>query len=289
MIKPVTMRGVRARDGASQVRVTEFRKKIYSYYRLHRRSFPWREHRTPYRIVVSEIMLQQTQAPRVVPKYRDFLRAFPSFSSLARASVAEVLRHWQGLGYNRRALFLRRLAITVTQEYRGKLPREEKSLRELPGIGPATAASICAFAYNQPSIFIETNIRAVFIHEFFPKSTKIPDSKLWPLITLALDQKNPRDWYYALMDYGVYLKQTMPNPSRRSALNAKTSKFIGSNRQLRGLVLRTVLTKPRPIQSIITSIEKATTFSETQIMAALENLSQEGFLAKRGNKFAIRN
>lgn len=273
----------------TEQQITAFRKKIYAYYRVNRRSFPWREVRSPYHIVVSEIMLQQTQAPRVVTKYLYFLQAFPDFATLAHAPHGKLLRTWQGLGYNRRALYLQKLSQAVISQYGGQLPHGEQILRTLPGIGPATAASICAFAFNQPTIFIETNIRAVFIHEFFARRRKVSDKELLPLVKKTLDQKRPREWYYALMDYGVFLKRTVQNPSRRSAQHSKQTKFAGSNRQLRGLVLRTVLSKPTSASALTTALRKTTVFSRPQISNAVEKLTTEGFLLRRGKKLTVRS
>lgn len=213
---------------------SDFIKEIYAYYKTHRRSFPWRECISPYRVLVSEIMLQQTQAPRVVAKYNEFIKKFPSLKKLNEASTKDVLSAWQGLGYNRRALYLK--SIT-------KIPKTYEELVELPGIGPNTAGSILAFAYNIPHPFIETNIRSVYIHFFFKNKEKVDDKEIMELIKETLDQKNPREWYYALMDYGAMLKKTA-NPSLKSKHYKKQSPFKGSHREKRGKVLKILLEKP---------------------------------------------
>jgi A/G-specific adenine glycosylase len=215
-----------------------FRKIIHGYYRENKRLFPWRRTRNPYHIFISEIMLQQTQALRVVNKYNAFVEAFPDFSSLARAPLRKIFAVWQGLGYNRRALQLKKAAQVVVEQYKGRLPLSVAELDELPGIGPATAASIAAFAFNQPAVFIETNIRSVFIHFFFPKKKLVSDAQIFQLVKKTLDQKNPREWYNALMDYGAMLKEKHGNPNRKSTHYIKQSKFEGSQRQLRGRILR---------------------------------------------------
>lgn len=194
--------------------------------------------RDPYRIFVSEIMLQQTQAPRVIEKYNLFVKKFPTFVSLARASFRQIYSVWQGLGYNRRALQLKKAAEIVVKEFNGKLPKSVEALDALPGIGPATAASVSAFAFNQPTVFIETNIRSVFIHFYFPKKKKVSDAEIMKLVARTLDKKNPRQWYNALMDYGAMLKEKHGNPNRHSRHYIKQSKFAGSHRQLRGQILR---------------------------------------------------
>lgn len=217
--------------------IEQFKAFIWDYYRTYGRQFRWRHIDNPYYVVVSEVMLQQTQTSRVEQKYPVFLCNFPTLADLARADLCSVLTAWQGLGYNRRGKFLHELAQTVFTEYGGIIPNKEKLLQGLPGIGAATAASVCAFAFNQPTVFIETNIRAVFLHCFFSEQVGIHDKQLLPLITETVDMQNPREWYYALMDYGVFLKKQLENPSRASAHHTKQSMFEGSNRQLRGRII----------------------------------------------------
>jgi A/G-specific adenine glycosylase len=218
-----------------------FQKTVYAYYRAHGRRLPWRETDDPYRILVAEVMLQQTQVPRVLAKYPEFIAAFPDVQSLATAPLSEVLRVWQGLGYNRRARHLKEAASIIVRDYGGQVPDSMEELRRLPGIGHATAAQILAFAYNKPVVFIETNIRAVFIHHFFAVRESVRDSEILPLVEATLDRENPREWYYALFDYGVYLKKTHGNPARRSAHHVKQSPFEGSNREARSRVLAEIL------------------------------------------------
>lgn len=199
---------------------------------------PWRDNPSPYYVVVSEVMLQQTQVSRVVLKFEDFVAKFPDWQSLAGASLSDVLAAWQGLGYNRRGQWLHQLALMVVNQYQGQLPVDPLELVKLPGIGPNTAGSITAFAFNSPVVFIETNIRRVFIHHFFEDQEGVTDKQLLPIIEQALDHEHPREWYYALMDYGAHLVKTTPNPNRRSYHYARQSKFEGSHRQLRGKILR---------------------------------------------------
>lgn len=232
---------------STKPKTTLFRKKILAYYTAHKRAMPWRETSDPYSIWISEIMLQQTQVDRVREKYEEFLKEFPTIQDLAAASVSEVLTVWKGLGYNRRALQVKKSAELIAKEYQGVFPSTLEALDELPGIGQATAAAILAYAYNQPHVFIETNIRTVFIDHFFKEEIlknpdrKISDTELLPLIEAALDRKNPREWYYALMDYGSMLKRTRVNPSRASKHHVKQSKFEGSDRQLRGQIIELYL------------------------------------------------
>jgi A/G-specific adenine glycosylase len=218
--------------------ITAFKQFIWYFYEQNKRDFAWRHVDNPYFVLVSEIMLQQTQTQRVITKYEKFIAAFPNFESLAAASLRDVLLVWQGLGYYRRARFLYQLAHIVVNDHGGVLPQDPKILQTLPGIGPNTAGSMCAFAFNKPVIFIETNIRTVFIDSFFRDQESVNDKELLPLIASTVDHDNPREWYYALMDYGVFLKSRKINPSRKSAHYNKQSKFDGSDRQIRAKIVK---------------------------------------------------
>jgi A/G-specific adenine glycosylase len=256
--------------------IPQFKKIIRDYYKKHgRHDMSWRKTHDPYKILVSELMLQQTQVSRVTPKYLAFIKKFPNFKSLAQASAPSVLEIWQGLGYNRRALYLKKTAEIVQQKYKGILPKEIDALVELPGIGKNTAAAICTYSFNMPVIFIETNIRRIFIHFFFPKSKKVNDKKILKLVEKTLDRKNPREWYWALMDYGSYLKTQVENPNRKSAHYAKQSKFEGSDRQIRGKILRILLKEKR--------ISKTELFAELseekeRVERILKTLVKDGFI-----------
>jgi len=221
------------------------REAIWGFYAEHgRHDLPWRQPEAdgqfdPYKIVVSELMLQQTQVPRVIPKFIAFTSQFPTFAALAAALLADVLRAWSGLGYNRRAKFLWQTAQQVEQEFGGALPSTQKELVRLPGIGSNTAGAILAYAYNQPASFVETNIRNVFIHHFFKDELQVADADILPLLRAMLaGEPEPRTFYWALMDYGTYLKQAFGNAARVSSSYTRQSKFAGSRRQVRGQVLR---------------------------------------------------
>ncbi|MDQ5951489.1 MAG: Adenine glycosylase [Patescibacteria group bacterium] len=215
-----------------------FRNYILDWFNHYgRQHLPWRQNYHPYNILVSELMLQQTQVERVIPKYLAFMKQFPDSKTLAAAPLKDVLIAWQGLGYNRRAKFLQKTAQAV-EINGGKFPTEYKDLLKLPGVGPYTASAITAFSYNKPIRMIETNIRTVFIYHFFPDREDVSDTELFPLIDEALDTNNPRIWYSALMDYGSTLKKLLPNPSRKSKHHTKQSTFKGSLRQTRGEILR---------------------------------------------------
>ncbi|MBN2248060.1 MAG: A/G-specific adenine glycosylase [Coriobacteriia bacterium] len=212
--------------------------RVWEHYDAHARDdLPWRATRDPYRVLVSEVMLQQTQVARVVTKYAEFLASFPTVEALAEAPLDEVFRVWRGLGYNRRALALKRAAEAIVAEHGGCVPDTAEGLVALPGIGHATAAQILAFAFDVGVPFIETNIRSVYLHEFFGDAEDVPDSAILPLVEATMDRERPREWFWALMDYGTHLKATRPNPSRRSRHHVRQGRFEGSNRQLRGRLL----------------------------------------------------
>jgi A/G-specific adenine glycosylase len=266
-----------------------FRKIVRTHYKRFGRVFPWRETLDAYKITVSEIMLQQTGTERVVKKYPPFIEAFPSFESLAGAPLRDVLALWQGLGYNRRAKALKETALRVCRDHEGKLPEDRASLLALPGIGPGTAGSLAAFVYNKPSVFIETNIRRVFLHFFFAGKQNVHDREILPLVEDALDRKNPRLWYYALMDYGVYLKSLYPNPNRRSAHYAVQSRFENSNRQVRGRIIKALSGnrggKRRGLS--LAELMSETGFDAGRVLSAAEELSAEGMVAEHEERYRI--
>jgi A/G-specific adenine glycosylase len=220
-------------------------------------------------------MLQQTQTHRVEKKFEEFLLAFPTFVALADASTRDLLVVWQGLGYNRRALYLQQSAQKIVNECDGHVPNDPAILVTFPGIGKATAASICAFTFNNPTIFIETNIRAVFIDSFFKNQDAVHDNQLMPLIAATVDQLNPREWYYALMDYGVHLKKHCANPNKKSAHYAVQSKFEGSDRQIRGMILRLLTEKDGvTIDCIVRALSK----DAGKIQAVVKTLEKDQFV-----------
>lgn len=236
---------------------------------------PWRLTQDPYGILVSEIMLQQTQVARVSAKYAEFMAAFPTPTALAAAPLTDVLRIWQGLGYNRRAVALKRCAEEIVSRFGGHFPRAIVGLESLPGIGPYTARAVAAFAFEIAEPFIETNIRTVFIHFYFHDRDKVTDRQIMPLVAATLDRHNPREWYYALMDFGVLLKQLHSNPGRRSSHHVKQSRFEGSNRQQRSRLLRAVIAAPGISVTELTELLGAGLETVEKNLADME---REGFL-----------
>lgn len=219
--------------------VSSFQDVIRSCYKEHGRVFPWRETTDPYLVLVSEFMLQQTQTSRVVDKYIEFSTAFPSVFQLAQSPFREVLRVWQGLGYNRRALALHKTAGEIVDRYHGRVPDDSILLRQLPGVGEYTASAIMAIAFNKPAVVIDTNIRTVYLYFFFREKEKVGKEEIVPIIETTIDRDSPREWYYALFDYGSMLKRDRKD--LETGKRRKQSTFRGSDRELRGKILRLLL------------------------------------------------
>lgn len=271
----------------------DFVKEIYSHYRKNgRHNLPWRTPALkiskggtidPYRIMVSEIMLQQTQVDRVIPKYKAFLKRFPTIKVLANATLADVLAQWSGLGYNRRAKFLKLAAEKIITEHAGIFPRSREAIDALPGIGDYTAGAICAFAFNQPELFLETNIRAVYIHFFFPKKHAVTDKSILGILARTIDKGHSREWYSALMDYGTKLKGETANPTRRSKTYAKQSVFKGSIREIRGKILKHL------VSHTTVSVHDLQGFSSdtSKLKQAIEGLVRDSLIKKSGTAYRL--
>ena len=264
-----------------------FRTQILDFYQHHGRPFIWRESVDPYHILVSEVMLQQTQTSRAVPKYHQFLSQWPTLKALASASVLEILTLWKGLGYNRRALYLLESA-KLTEMWDYQLPADEKALLTLPGVGKATAAALMAFAFNRRSIYLETNIRRVIIHCFFADQGGVHDRQIEEVLALLVDEIDDyKRWYYALMDYGVLLKSLLPNPNRRSAHYTKQSTFENSNRQIRGLLIHLLSEEGATEAAVI--YDRLPSFSSDRIDYCLSALQGEGFVEESGGVYRIKS
>ncbi|MCK8115287.1 HhH-GPD family protein [Anaerosoma tenue] len=269
--------------------LSDFIARVWRHYEEHGRDdLPWRHTTAPYNVLVSEVMLQQTQVTRVVPKYEVFMREFPTVESLASASLGRLLGAWQGLGYNRRALALKRAAEIIVTEHGGEVPATLDGLMALPGVGHATAAQVLAFAFDVGVPFIETNIRSVYLHEFFPDAEDVPDAAILPLVEATLDADRPREWFWALLDYGAHLKATGGNPSRRSRHHTRQGRFEGSNRQLRGRILAALAGQgssgaPHGIDAIAVVVG----FERERVEAVLEALQSEGFVVSEGERWRL--
>ena len=263
--------------------LTSFRSTVWRYWEEDgRHDLPWRKTKDPYRILVSEVMLQQTQVARVLPKYKEFLKQFPTVQALAKAPLAGVLRAWSGLGYNRRGKYLHDAAKAILEKHRGKVPRTYRELVELPGIGDYTAKAVRVFAFNEHDILIETNIRTAFTHHFFRASTSLHDREILWLSQKAAEGQDPREWHSALMDYGAYLKSTGVRNNHRSAHYVKQSKFKGSLRQARGTILRSLYnSEQNPMRSDLIG------FPQKRVNEALAGLARDGLIVEQKGKWRI--
>lgn len=269
----------------SEDTLRQFNEVLWEYYHDHgRHDLPWRSPEPngtfdPYKIMVSELMLQQTQVNRVMPKYVEFLDRFPNIRALADVEIGDVLRAWQGLGYNRRAKFLWQSARQIADL--SEFPRARTELVQLPGIGVNTAGAILAYTYNEPVVFVETNIRTVYIHHFLSDALKVADQEITEILARTLDREHPREFYWALMDYGTYLKATVGNLNKASKHYAKQSTFSGSRRQIRGLVLRILSDGPQNAQ------ELQTTIPDERLEEVIKDLTDEGLIYHRGGMYAL--
>lgn len=268
----------------SKKETDRFREKIYAYYAQHGRDLPWRRTRVGYNIFVSEVMLQQTQVERVRGKYEEFLYVFPSFPVLADSSLKDVMTVWQGLGYNRRALALLKAARAIVARHNSMLPRTVADLSGLPGIGKATASAILCFAFDEPVVFIETNIRRVFIHHFFEDKGEVRDSEIIPLVAETLDRVSPRTWYYALMDYGAMLGRLKANPNRKSAHYRTQAPFRDSDRRIRGAVLRLLVTRDS-VDAVAVGSETGVSFEKAS--SILARMEKEGLVKEDAGSYTI--
>lgn len=252
--------------------ISQFRKTVWAHYKKYgRHDLPWRKTHDVYKVLVSEVMLQQTQVDRVIPFYINFIKRFPTAGKLAAVPLSEVLKAWQGLGYNRRAKQLRAAAQALTI----KKLRTVAELEKLPGVGPYTARAITAFAFNQDVIVIETNIRTAVIHHFFPKKKKVSDKEIEKILIQVLSKGRAREWYSALMDYGAYLKRSGISHNAKSKTYLKQSKFAGSQREARGAILREYM---KGVTSHARLLEILGPSRKVQMKAALEALTNEGFI-----------
>ncbi|MGB3023584.1 MAG: hypothetical protein WBB39_02145 [Candidatus Saccharimonadales bacterium] len=256
----------------------DFRDTVWQYYAHHHRAMPWRDDCSLYAVLVSELMLQQTQVSRVLPKFAEFMRRFPSIETLAEAPLSEVIVAWQGLGYNRRAKYLHEAAKLVVDQ---GASRTVDALIKLPGVGRNTAGAIMAYVYDEPVVFVETNIRTVYIHHFFADHHDIHDRDISNLVKQTLDHEHPREWYWALMDYGAYLKLT-DNRLSQSRHYKKQSPLEGSVRQMRGHILDVLRRAP---------IDRHDTDDELQhderFNAACEGLLRDGLIVMTSTKITL--
>jgi len=285
--------------------IAKFQKTILDWYKENRRDplnrvrgrLPWRRTRDPYKILVSEIMLQQTQISRVLPKYKEFLKEFPTLEELAKTSDKKLLNIWAGLGYWKRAKRLKETAKVILKKYRGKFPKEPDLLETLPGIGPYTARALACFSFGSKEAFLDTNIRRVYLHFFFGTKEKVSDKEILKIAQRAIDKlpKNttPHEWHYALFDYGAtVLKDKAIN--KRSQHYHKQSKFEGSFRSYRAKAVRFLLSQPTNrathkqlesfLQKELVEVKPQQTYSADEI---IEALLKDKLIKKTKNHYSL--
>ncbi len=266
-------------------KIVRFRKVVLDHHTKHgRHALPWRASHDPYHVLVSEVMLQQTQVERVIPYFTAWRKRFPTVRALAKASLNDVLRCWQGLGYNRRAKNLHAAAKAIMEEHKGIFPKSVAALEALPGIGPYTARAVAAFAYNEDVVFVETNIRTVVTHHFFPSKRVVDDTEIRKILEKALPKGKARLWYSALMDYGSYLKRSGIRINARAKGYTKQSKFQGSPREARGMILKALTKGSRTGAFLIELLGPA---RRAQLRTQLAVLTKEGMLELKKGKFRL--
>jgi A/G-specific adenine glycosylase len=249
-----------------------------------RHTLPWRKTRNAYRILVSEVMLQQTQVERVIPYYTRFLTRFPTIESLADAPLKEVLSLWQGLGYNRRAKMLHEASKTAVEVYGGKLPKSVLELQKLPGVGQYTARAIAAFGANQDVIMIETNLRTAVIHHFFPNEENVDDAEVLKILERVYPKGRAREWYAALMDYGAFLKKQGIRVNAKSSGYTKQKSFKGSGREVRGVIVRALLSGSKSKKQLLSLFAAERT---VQVEKQLQALEQEGIIERTKSTYRL--
>lgn len=261
---------------------TEFQELVWHKGRELYRDMPWRQTDDPYKIMVSELMLQQTQVDRVVPKYNEFISRYPDVYALSSAPLSDVLTLWNGLGYNRRAKFLHDAAVKIVTEYDGAISPTLEGLMSLPGIGPNTAAAILAYGFNQPTGFIETNIRTVYFQHYFEDSHTVTDAQLREVVGQTVDTEHPREWFWALMDYGAYLKKQGSAQNDKSAHYKKQPPLQGSVREVRGQIIRALTKADMSMDELRDEV-----IADTRFDGAIAALIKEGMVSHTNNKLHL--
>lgn len=245
---------------------------VWDHYREHGRQMPWRDEPTFYHVLLSELMLQQTQVDRVRVKYEEFLSRFPDIETLAGAPLSDVLKVWQGLGYNRRAKYLHESAKSVHTQ---GLPDAFNQLVKLPGVGKNTAGALMNYVYNSPTPFVETNIRTVFFHHFYADSRDISDKDLSELVRQTMDHENPREWFWALMDYGSFLKKQGLGRLDVSSHYKKQAPLVGSVREIRGRIIKVLSSAELSTQALREQCQAGGRFE-----AAYDGLKRDGLISE---------
>lgn len=261
----------------SQQRISSFQKYIVRWWKTHRRDLPWRHTHDPYKICVSEVMLQQTQVSRVRSKYKEFLLHFPSVLALAHASSSDVLQVWKGMGYNRRALYLQRTARIIVKEYHNHFPISEHLLIKLPGVGIYTARAILVFAYKKDIAMVDTNIRRIITHFFFHDERQ-KESVIQEMADRLVPQGRSWEWHQALMDYGALAMPKTKIDKRRT-----NKPFRESNRFYRGRIVDRL--REGEIQEDVLIIQFMNTYKKERdfIRNIITGLLRDGLVKRSGD------
>lgn len=271
----------------SKKKISTIQTTVLDWYKTNKRNLPWRSTRDPYHILVSEIMLQQTQVSRVIPKYEEFLKRFPTVGKLASVSSAEVIRAWKGLGYNRRALNLQRAARVIVGEHNGKVPSDLEALRELPGIGRYTAGAIRNFASGIDTPAVDTNVKQ-FLDHFVPASAARTENDYYDLAEQLMPEGKAREWLHAVMDYSaLVLKSNKVTGSTLRVEPRKSEPFVGSNRYLRGRIIDRLRDQAQTASALFAAIAKPIDVEQGRFQALVTALQSEGFLTRKGRTLRL--
>ena len=265
---------------ATKLRAKKFQSIIFSWWKNHKRDLPWRRTHDPYKILVSEVMLQQTQVLRVVAKYREFIERYPTINSLADASVADVLRAWKGMGYNRRALYLKRCAESIVKEHKGKFPQKEKELTQLPGVGTYTARAILVFAFKKDVAAVDTNIRQIIEHFFYEDIPPKP-SVIQKTAEKLVPKGKSWQWHQALMDYGSR-EMSKVKGKRKKGKQGETP-FKDTNRFFRGRIMDLLRGKAWKENELTSEMNIKYDRSEEFIIGIIDGLMKDGLIIRTGN------
>ena len=277
-------RRVRTTGLPSRRRVLTLQNRLLDWYAVNRRDLPWRRTTDPYAVLVSEIMLQQTQVPRVVPRFDDWLSTWPDLESLAAAPLADVLQRWQGLGYNNRARRLQACAqaavAAAAPGARAELPRTPQGLRALPGVGPYTARAVLIFAHNDDLAAVDANVRRVLTHELgLPE--ELGQKEVQAIADAVLPRGRSRDWHNALMDYGSLV---LTARSTGIASLSRQGAFEGSRRQKRARLLRCLLDQgPQPLAELAAALD----LPPAEAADVLERLGRDGLVVHTGGVWEV--
>jgi A/G-specific adenine glycosylase len=259
--------------------IIKFQNEVFSFYHSQGRSLPWRKTTDPYKILLSEYMLQQTQVSRVIHYYEKWITKWPTIIFLAGASRKNVLQAWMGLGYNSRGINLHRAAQKIVDDYDGDVVQAMKHYKDIPGVGKYTSRAVQIFATNADIVTVDTNIRRILIYRF-QLAENIPDTELWTLAEQCLPHGSSRDWHNALMDYGALFLT-----SKKTGIPPKTKqlRFQGSDRQIRAKILRQLINQP--LSS--TDISKKYDVDPKRLELIIDKMVKQTLIVKKNNCYYI--